>query len=172
MTPFERAIEFVLRFEGGYSNDPNDDGNWTGGEKGKGELKGTKFGISAKAYPKLHIYGLTRGQCIALYRKHYWDACKCDQLPEGIAFVVFDAAVNQGVNASIRMLQNSLNVTSDGVIGPVTLKAATLADNRETLTSLIAERCLRYTKAKTIAIYGRGWFRRVASCLMASLEQH
>lgn len=35
------------------THDANDPGNWTGGEIGKGECKGTNYGISAASYPDL-----------------------------------------------------------------------------------------------------------------------
>src|SRR5579862_3236474 len=110
--PFETAVDFVLTAEGGLVDDPSDPGGVT------------KFGISQRAYPNLNIRELTIADAKALYRKDYWDRCSCDKLPAGIAFVVFDAAVNQGVSGSIRMLQRSLNVLEDGLIGPATLSAA------------------------------------------------
>jgi hypothetical protein len=35
--------------------DERDPGNWTGGAIGKGELRGTKWGISAQTYPQIDI---------------------------------------------------------------------------------------------------------------------
>ena len=43
----ERGLAHVFGHEGGLSLDPNDRGNWTSGVIGKGELKGTKFGIAS-----------------------------------------------------------------------------------------------------------------------------
>ena len=41
------ALDETWGHEGGLSLDPNDRGNWTGGKKGSGELRGTKYGIAA-----------------------------------------------------------------------------------------------------------------------------
>ena len=60
MDNFERCFAFTLGAEGGYSNNPADPGNWTGGAVGNGELRGTNFGISASAYPQLDIANLTQ----------------------------------------------------------------------------------------------------------------
>jgi hypothetical protein len=46
----DRILEGPIAHEGGYSNDPDDPGNWTGGKVGVGRLLGTKFGIAAKGY--------------------------------------------------------------------------------------------------------------------------
>ena len=47
----ELCAKELMVSEGGFTNDPNDRGNWTSGKIGVGELKGTKYGISAMAYP-------------------------------------------------------------------------------------------------------------------------
>ena len=57
---FERAFAVVLGHEGGYTADPADPGNWTGGAPGRGECRGTNWGISAASYPYLPIRALTR----------------------------------------------------------------------------------------------------------------
>ena len=81
---FEKAVEFALSFEGGYSNDPVD----PGGE--------TNYGISKRAYPTLDIKNLTREDAVAIYRRDYWDACGCDSMAGPLATCVFDTAVNCG----------------------------------------------------------------------------
>ena len=56
---FPPFIDRLLSHEGGYSSDRQDPGNWTGGQVGLGELKGTKFGIAANTFPCDHLH-LTR----------------------------------------------------------------------------------------------------------------
>ena len=63
---WKTAINHTLELEGGYVNDPNDSGGQT------------KYGISKKAYPDLDIPNLTIAQAMEIYRKDYWDRCKCD----------------------------------------------------------------------------------------------
>lgn len=81
---FEKAIEFVLKWEGGYVNNPHD----PGGE--------TNWGISKRSYPHLDIKGLTKEQAIAIYKKDYWEKCGCDKLDYPLDIIVFDTAVNCG----------------------------------------------------------------------------
>ena len=50
---FNTAQNLVKKFEGGYSNDKRDPGNYTGAKIGVGKLIGTNWGISA---PVLVVY--------------------------------------------------------------------------------------------------------------------
>lgn len=150
-TIFEQAVGFVLKeqIEGGYVNDPRD----PGGE--------TNFGISKRSYPKLNIKALTRDDAIAIYKRDYWDACKCDELPPEIAVAVFDCAVNQGTGIAPRLLQKALRVTADGIIGPKTLAAAHRADTAELVLDFLSWRLRRYAHTANAATFMRGWSKRV-----------
>ena len=55
---FKQAFDLLIGHEGGYTNNPNDPGNWTGGKVNSGTLRGTKYGISAASYPTLDIKNL------------------------------------------------------------------------------------------------------------------
>jgi lysozyme family protein len=92
--PFRLAIDFTLRWEGGYSFDPDD----LGGE--------TNFGISKKSYPDLDIKALTREQAEKIYLYDYWLAVGCDGLTTPVAVAMFDTAVNIGVGR-VRTIQAS-----------------------------------------------------------------
>lgn len=118
---FLQAINFTLPREGGYSTDPGDPGNWTGGRRGSGELRGTKYGISAAAYPHLDIKALTVAAAIDIYRRDYWRAPRFDQVARhdaALAARLFDLGVNCGPPGSTRMLQRALHVVCCGDIEP------------------------------------------------------
>jgi lysozyme family protein len=156
--PFETAVEFVLAAEGGLVDDASDPGGLT------------KFGISQRAYPNLNIRDLTIDEAKALYRNDYWSRCSCDRLPAGIALILFDAAVNQGVSASIRMLQRSLNVPEDGVIGRVTLSAVAARTPAGIIAEMIAMRSVAYAVSPLAGRDGLGWFRRLAKAHQFALR--
>jgi lysozyme family protein len=158
LDPFDAAVAFVLSAEGGLVDDASDPGGLT------------KFGISQRAYPNLNIRELTLDDAKALYRKDYWYPCSCDQLPGGVALIVFDAAVNQGVGRSIRMLQRSLNVPEDGVIGPVTLSAIAGRSPAEIIAEMIARRAVAYALSPLAGSDGLGWFRRLAKAHQIALR--
>lgn len=159
MAPFEKALAFVLRHEGGYSNDPRD----SGGE--------TKFGISKRAYPDEDIANLTPERAGELYKRDYWDKCSCGLLPSPIALILFDCAVNQGPAKAIRLLQAALGgLESDGVIGPKTLQAIQNAGALSILPSFVAKRAYQYALHPQFNVYGYGWLKRLAACHQTSLE--
>jgi lysozyme family protein len=160
MSAFDKAFEATIGHEGGYVNDPRD----RGGE--------TKFGISARAYPNLKIADLTIDQAKDIYRKDYWTVCGCDALPEPVALAVFDLAVNAGVRAAVRDLQQALGVPADGVLGPQTQAAlARVRGELEILRLAVrvhAYGLIRRTDAPTWSTHGKGWARRVAKNLVSA----
>lgn len=120
---FDTAFSQLIGNEGGYQDDPRDRGNWTGGDTGKGLLKGTKFGISARSYPAEDIENLTADRAKEIYLRDYWGPAGCDSVPDCLKFDLFDMAVNSGVKQAIRSLQGAVGETQDGVLGPLTLQA-------------------------------------------------
>jgi lysozyme family protein len=160
MDNFERAFALVVGIEAGYSNDPNDPGNWTGGRVNVGQLKGTKYGISAAAYPNVDIENLALDGAQDIYAADYWHACSCDQMPWPLCLFVFDMAVNQGQPIARVTLQRMLGVDADGDIGPVTLAAANRASD-EQLAMFLTARAFHYMQAGTFGADGHGWFKRL-----------
>ncbi len=163
---FEQAFNHLLLVEKGFTISKKDPGNWTGGKCGHGLLKGTKYGISAASYPQLDIRNLSLTDAQAIYKRDYWELVKADALPETIRFDMFDMAVNSGVGTAKLMLQKALGVKADGIMGPVTLKAAFLSDPEMLDKRLSALRLLYICELKTFADFGRGWVRRIANNLL------
>jgi len=163
---FNSSFMALLNHEGGLSMDAEDRGNWTGGKIGVGKLKGTKYGISAAAYPEEDIAGLTVERVKTLYLRDYWGPAGCDLVPDAIKFDLFDAAVNSGVRGAVRMLQRSVGAVADGTLGPKTLQAVSNMDPAKALLRFNAGRLAIYAGDPAWAEYGRGWVIRVANNLM------
>ena len=96
---FNLMFDKLIGAEGGFQNDPNDRGNWTSGIIGKGECKGTKYGVSAMAYPDLDIENLTIEQAKKIFYNDYWCKVKADNLPDALSIMVSDTAYNSGCSA-------------------------------------------------------------------------
>ena len=165
MTGFGPALAFVLRWEGGLVDDPRDRGGLT------------RWGVSLRAVlgkaldfnrdgrvDRRDILEMTEAQMRGFYREHYWQAVRCEELPDGVALAVFDCAVNQGPGRAARLLQRAAGVGVDGAIGPITLGAVRAAAPAELLRDFMARRALHYSSLSQIAVYGFGWFRRLFDC--------
>lgn len=161
MTSFHTALAFVLTAEGSWSADPNDRGNWTGGKVLDGELIGTKYGISAAAYPGLDIPNLTLAEVEDIYHHDYWLPIRGDEIPAPIAMVTFDCAVNHGVDTAIRLLQRVYGSKVDGIFGPRTLAAILAAPIDGMVAELCARRAMIYSSLAEFPTDGLGWMRRL-----------
>lgn len=165
---FERAFAIVVGEEGGWSNDPDDPGNWTGGDVNEGELKGTKYGVSAASYPDLDIEHLSKFDAHAIYVRDFWDPAHCNDVPWDLALVIFDTAVNNGVSAAIHFVQQAADVPQDGDWGDQTKAAVegTLhadPDGTATAAEILAQRLIADIRAGNWSRYGLGWSRRICN---------
>lgn len=159
---FDKSFARVVGHEGGLSLDRNDRGNWTSGKIGVGSLNGTKYGVSAMAYPHLDIRNLTLQEAKDIYRRDYWNKCRCDDLPKAIDYLVFDAAVNHGNSRSAKFLQTAVGAVADGIIGEKTVAKANAQKSLEhTASQFCVTRGLYYTEIGTFQRYKLGWFRRL-----------
>lgn len=170
MITFDQAFDRLIGHEGGYSDDPRDLGNWTGGKVGVGELKGTKYGIAAHSYPYLDIKNLTVQQAKDIYKRDFWDIL--DDAHPAIKFQLFDAAVNHGHGNSIRFLQRAVKVADDGDWGRVSQAALGAMDHNDTLIRFLAFRFRFWASLKTFDTYGRGWTNRGADNLLFAAEDN
>lgn len=148
---FQAAVGFLLDQEGGHVDDPRD----PGGE--------TKFGISKRSFPNIDVGALTREAAIAIYHKEFWLPLRGDRLPPAVAVCLFDTAVNMGLRTSVKLLQRSLGVSDDGVLGRKTLARLAGAD-ADLIDDFLARRLKRYAELPTFPIYGLGWSKRVIRC--------
>jgi lysozyme family protein len=156
---FNLALANVLKSEGLWSDNPQDPGGAT--------MKGITLETyrawkrnphitkeQLKAIPDVDVYDL--------YKQEYWDKINGDNLPIGVDYAVFDAAVNMGVGRASKLLQEAVGVTADGVIGNGTLQAISKANTRSLLENFAAEKTAFYKSLSTFPTFGVGWLRRVA----------
>lgn len=159
---FDMAFDRLIGHEGGYSNHPSD----PGGE--------TMWGVTARVARANGYTGpmnlLSRERAKAIAKVAYWDRIKADQYSAAIAFQVFDAAYNHGIENAVRFLQRAAGVADDGHIGPVTLMAVQSMTVSDVLARFNAERLEFYTKLSTWDKFGKGWARRVAGNLRFQAE--
>lgn len=101
---FDRALAFVLRWEGGKVDNPDDPGGRTA------------FGITRKTYdtfrdatgqPRRDVWEITSDEVGAIYEASYWRASGAETLSWPLSLVLFDTAVNAGVQKALAMLAES-----------------------------------------------------------------
>lgn len=170
MMDFDKAFDRLISHEGKFTDDPKDRGNWTSGKIGVGELKGTKYGISAMSYPHLDIKNLTLAQAKAIYKEDFWDILG-DAHP-AIKFQLFDAAVNHGRGNAIRFLQRAVRAADDGIWGPRSQAALEAMSLNDVLLRFMAYRFKFWTSLSTFSQYGRGWTNRGADNLLFAAEDN
>ena len=158
MSSFDVAFDRLLGSEGGYCNNPAD----PGGE--------TNWGISKRSYPNVDIKALTRVGAKAIYERDFWSRIHADALPDGVAFQVFDFAVNSGIETAVRHLQRAVGVAEDGYWGPVTRAAVAARSESDIIMRFVASRLDFWTSLSTWSAFGRGWARRAASDLRYGSE--
>ena len=155
---FDESFTRLLGHEGGYVNDARDAGgatNW-----------GVTQAVARQSGYTGDMRDFSQDQAKIIYRKTYWDAARCDELPDAVRFDVFDGAVNSGVGQSIKWLQRSVGATDDGVIGEQTLAACRVLAGSMVKARYNGHRLQFMTNLKTWSVFGGGWARRVAANLM------
>lgn len=154
---FEFCLTEVLKHEGGWADHPKD----PGGATMKGVTIGTYAQWKGREVTKAELRKIPDSEVAAIYRRNYWDKVRGDDLPGGLDFVAFDAAVNSGPARGAKWLQQALGVTADGKIGPATVAAARATYAPAVVERAIAIRLAFLKSLKTWPTFGKGWARRV-----------
>lgn len=156
MADFNQYIPKLKRWEGGWSDNPND----SGGATMCGVTLATyrrHYGANKTKYDLRHISDYEWYTIM----KSYWDACKGDKIVnQSLAEIVVDWYINAGVNA-LKNVQRALKLQPDGIIGPKSL-AALNADAQVVFGKVKAARLSYYmqiAKGKN-ATFLKGWINR------------
>jgi lysozyme family protein len=154
MSAFDKAFASIDIIEGGYSN--RDKAADPGGA--------TNHGVTERVARKWGYTGDMRDLPTDVARQiaktEYWDQYHCDQLPDLLAYQVFDTAYNGGY--PIKWLQECLGVTADGIIGARTIAAARACDQWKVIALFNSKRIGYLTNLNNWPQNAKGWARRIA----------
>jgi lysozyme family protein len=154
---FNESLDHVLKHEGGWADHRKD----PGGATMKGVTLTTYRRHFGKNKSKKALRNISDDELGQIYRSGYWDKCRCDKLPSGVDYAVFDAAVNSGPGRSAKWLQAAIGAKQDGGIGPKTLAKVKEQDAVE-VTCTMCDRRLKFLQSlDTWETFGKGWGRRV-----------
>lgn len=103
---FEKALAHVLKMEGGYTDDPFDPGGPTNFGITLSEYaawRGATIDAASRADLIAALKKIPHDTVSAIYATRYWRPSGCPQLPDALAMMHFDAAVNHGTGTAIRL---------------------------------------------------------------------
>lgn len=162
---FDDALRRLLVHEGGYAHHPSDPGG------------PTNFGITIHDYRKYvkpdasaaDVRAMPLSDAKAIYRDKYWSALRCDELPLGVDYAVFDYGVNSGTARAAKVLQRLLGLPDNGRMSDALVAAVTAHDAAGLVARLCDERLAFLKGLRTWPVFGAGWGRRVAEVRRAAL---
>lgn len=127
MADARKLMPFILKWEGGFVNDPYDRGGATN--------KGVTIGTFQSFYPGKTVDDLKRitdDQWLTIFKSGYWNPWQADQIKnQAIANILVDWAWASGARTAIRKVQELLGVSVDGLVGNETLSAINGQDAEE-----------------------------------------
>lgn len=155
---YDACLARVLKHEGGYSNHPSDPGG------------PTNFGITIHDFRRYikaagtsaDVRDMKLADAAKIYRSRYWDALRCDALPGGLDYAVFDYGVNSGIGRAAKVMQRLLGTGNGTAMTDALIAAARKASPSDLIARLCDERLAFLKSLRTWPVFGAGWGRRVA----------
>ncbi len=176
MTLFNLAYQSLKAAEGGFSNNPNDDGGPTNLGITQVTLGAWLLSHGRSVFDVKDLDGTTAR---LIYLEMFWQPFKIDELHAALAFPFFHITVNSGFDDASKILQRSLNhlgheLLVDGVAGSKTKRASNQLMGSERAEPLINELYARwaqhYGQHRDFLHFGLGWMRRVSTLHATSLQ--
>jgi lysozyme family protein len=159
---FDAALTFVLRWEGGFVDHPDD----PGGRTNKGVTQKVYDGWRTRqGQPPRDVKLIDAAEVEAIYASDYWVPPRCDLLESPLDVVQFDTAVNMGVGRAVRFLQASVGCGVDGDFGPGTQRAVAQCDAGTVLGAYCDRRETFYRNLAQnnpkLEVFLKGWLNRL-----------
>lgn len=172
MEDFNRAVAITLAHEGGLVDNPFD----RGGRTNYGVTQAVWFTwLDRLGEPRRPVDDITVQEARDIYHRNYWQAAHCDDFEWPVSLLLFDAAVNHGPKASIRVMQRTLGVLDDGLVGRDTRGAAGRRAPVELAQAMLWERADLFAQIvranHSQALFIVGWIRRLMHLHSIVLEE-
>ena len=174
---FNLIIDHVFLWEGGVNSDSKDSGNAGGNVTNKGVTQAAYDSYRrSQNLPRQSTLRITRDEAEDLFRTMYWTKASCELLPEKLAMVQLDTAINMGVDRANRLLQRTLNQAGarlevDGKLGQKTWAALGWIITTETDAKRLTGYYLALRAKDYHAIAERGSNRRFLKGWLYRLEK-
>ena len=174
MAKFEDFAGKLLRLEGGYVNHPLDRGG------------PTKYGVILSVWKEYghdkdgdgdidadDIKKLSEDDAHYIAKKIFWDFFQADSIiNQSVAEFIVDWGYNSGRKTVAKIVQRLVEVSVDGIVGPISLAAINCADQQKLFDTLKIERYVFLNniikrKPDQIVFY-KGWMNRINSFMYAA----
>lgn len=117
MADYRILKPFILKWEGGFVNDPND----SGGATNKGVTLATFRRYKGESASVDDLKAITDEDWDAIFKEMYWDKFKADEIAsQTVANLCVDWLWMSGTKA-IKYVQRLIGATEDGIVGKQTL---------------------------------------------------
>lgn len=167
MAQVSKLAPFILQWEGGFVNDPDD----LGGATNKGVTIATyESYCKKKGCPKPtveRLKNLSNQEWTEILKTIYWDRWNADEIKsQSVANILVDWVWASGVHG-IKIPQEVAGVLADGIVGPKTIAAVNSKNPQELFDSIkvarvafIDEIC---RKRPANNKFKKGWLNRINS---------
>ncbi|WP_052249871.1 glycosyl hydrolase 108 family protein [Tateyamaria sp. ANG-S1] len=165
---FQKLHSFIKWAEGGFANHPDD----TGGATNFGITRATLEDWRGKPVTEDEVRALSREEANLILRTNYYARCRCGEMPDRTAMVVYNTAILSGTDKAIKTLQEAFNTMGmkvnggplkvDGIVGRNTIAAARETD-AEAMSETYVDLYEAYLKTRhNFDTFGNGWMNRIA----------
>lgn len=158
----DEIVKLIKRYEGGWSNHPNDKGGCT--------MSGVTLATFRSVYGQkktcADLKKLTNAQWILIFRAKYWQRWKADDIKnQSIANLLVDWLWVSGA-WGIKYPQRVLGVADDGIVGAKTIAAINNYKNQEQLFNKLWAKRKAHFEGIVAAnpsqkVFLKGWLNRL-----------
>ena len=161
MADKNKLIPIIKKWEGGYSDNPND----RGGATNSGVTLAVYQSVYGKNKTKNDLKKMTNDQWDYIFTKLYWNKWKADEIKnQSIANILVDWVWMSGTS-TIKKIQSLFGLTADGIVGNKTLSYIN-SNNQEEIFKKIWNRRKQFYESlvknnPSQKVFLKGWMNRL-----------
>ena len=161
MADKNKLIPIIKKWEGGYSDNPND----RGGATNSGVTLAVYQSVYGKSKTKNDLKKMTNDQWNYIFTKLYWNKWKADDIKnQSIANILVDWVWMSGTS-TIKKIQSLFGLTADGIVGNKTISYINSHDQEEVFNKIWNRRKQFYESLvnnnPSQKVFLKGWMNRL-----------
>ena len=161
MADKNKLIPIIKKWEGGYSDNPND----RGGATNSGVTLAVYQSVYGKSKTKNDLKKMTNEQWNYIFTKLYWNKWKADEIKnQSIGNILVDWVWMSGYG-TIKKIQSLFGLTADGIVGNKTISYINSHDQEEVFNKIWNRRKQFYESLvknnPSQKVFLKGWMNRL-----------